>query len=87
VGWIPHFAPPFAQSSYLQIENTTIYPLSRGKHPVARADPPDVVRNEGLTYSGIHDFRSGLTWSPDSRRIALIDCTYDWTAVDPSANW
>jgi hypothetical protein len=85
VGWIPHFAPPFAKSNYLQIEDTTIYPLPPGKHPVAQADPPDVVRNKGLTYSGIHDFRYGLTWSPDSQRIALIDCTYDWTADDPSA--
>jgi len=86
VGWIPHFAPPFAKSNYLQIESTTIYPLPRGKHPVAQANPPDVVRNKGLTYSGIHDFRSGLAWSPDSQRVALIDCTYDWTAEDQSAN-
>jgi hypothetical protein len=85
VGSIPHFAPPFAKSNYLQIESATIYPLPRGKHPVAQANPPDVVRNKGLTYSGIHDFRSGLAWSPDSQRIALIDCTYDWTADDPSA--
>ncbi len=30
VGWVPHFAPPFAQSNYLQVENTTIYPLPKG---------------------------------------------------------
>src|SRR5439155_1629124 len=30
VGWIPHFAPPNAQSNYLQVDNTTIYPLPKG---------------------------------------------------------
>ncbi|MBZ5626520.1 MAG: hypothetical protein LAQ69_48735 [Acidobacteriia bacterium] len=82
-GWIVHFAPPYAHSNYLQVENTTVYPLPKGRKPVAQkglAEPPDVVRNRGLTYFGIHDFQPGLSWAPDSRRIALIDCTYDWTA-------
>jgi len=83
VGWIVHFAPPYAQSNYLQVEHTTIYPLPKGMAPVEQkglTGPPDVVRNKGLTFFGIHQFRPGLSWSPDSRRIALIDCTYDWTA-------
>jgi hypothetical protein len=82
VGWIVHFAPPFAQSKYLQIDNTTIYPLPEGVRPVEQKDlagPPEVVRRRGRTYYGIHEFMPGLSWSPDSQRIALVDCTYDWT--------
>jgi hypothetical protein len=45
-----------------------------------RTESPNVVRQEGLTCSGIHDFMPGLYWSSDGQRIALIDCTYDWTA-------
>jgi hypothetical protein len=37
-----------------------------------------------IAYVGIHDFQEGLHWSPDSRRIALIDCTYDWTPNHPA---
>jgi hypothetical protein len=83
VGWIIHFAPPYAQSNYLQVENTTIYPLPKGAKPVEQKlleGPPDVVRNKGLMYSGIHGFMPGLAWSPDASRIALLDCTFDWTA-------
>jgi hypothetical protein len=83
VGWIPHFAPPPAQSNYLQIDRTTVYPLPLGVSPVEQQglpEPPKVVQQHGLTYSGIHEFTSRLFWSPDSQRIALIDCTYDWTA-------
>ena len=88
VGWLVHFAPPYAQSYYLQIEHTTIYPLPDGMKPVEQKDlaqPPNVVRTQGLTYSGMHEFLSGLFWSPDSERIALIDCTYDWTENRPGA--
>jgi hypothetical protein len=87
-GWIVHFAPPYAQSNYLQVESTTVYPLPRGARPVEQkvlAETPDVVRKRGLTYFGIHEFQPGLSWSPDSRRIALIDCTYDWTAKGAGA--
>jgi len=87
-GWIVHFAPPYAQSSYLQFDRTTVYPLPRGMRPVeqkALTAPPNVVRHRGLTYSGIHEFMPGLSWSPDSQRIALIDCTYDWTANNPGS--
>jgi hypothetical protein len=83
VGWIVHFAPPYAQSNYLQIDHTTIYPLPRGTGPVEQkglTKPPQVVHEHGLTYSGIHELMPGFLWSPDSQRIALIDCTYDWTA-------
>lgn len=83
VGSFPHFAPPFAQSWYLQVDHTTIYPLPKGVKPVAQkglANPPDVVRSKGLTWSGIHEFGPQLSWSPDSQRIALVDCTYSWTA-------
>lgn len=88
VGGMVHFAPPYAKSNYLQIEHTTIFPLPEGMRPVEQAGftgPPTVVRQEGQTYLGIHDFQQGLSWSPDSQRIALIDCIYDWTPNTPGA--
>jgi hypothetical protein len=77
VGWIVHFAPPYAQSNYLQIGDTTIYPQANG---VADRAP----QSNG-TYTGIHDFLPGFHWSPDSRHIAFIDCTYDWTPNSPES--
>lgn len=83
VGRIVHFAPPYAQSNYLQLDHLTIYPLPKGAAPVEQKgldEPPAVVIVRNLTYSGIHEFMPGIAWSPDSQRIALVDCTYDWTA-------
>lgn len=88
VGWIVHFGPPYAQSNYLQVDHTTVYPLPKGRGPVEQkglTEPPKVVHQQGLTYSGIHEFLPGLFWSPDSQHIALIDCTYDWTANRPGS--
>lgn len=83
VGWVPHFAPPYATSEYLQIDHTTIYPLPKGMSPVEQKgllEPPKVVHQEGLIYQGIHEFMPDMYWSPDSQRIALIDCIYNWKA-------
>ena len=88
VGWIPHFAPPYAQSNYLQIDSLIIYPLPKGQSPVEQKDlrePPNVVDQKNLTYVGIHDFEPQMSWSPDSQHIALIDCVYDWTANRPDS--
>ncbi|MFZ0818532.1 MAG: hypothetical protein WAM91_00565 [Candidatus Acidiferrales bacterium] len=84
-GWVPHFSPAYERSEYLQIDDTLIYPLAAGKNPVALKlleVPPDAVRNEDLSYFGIHELASGFYWSPDSRHIAFVDCTYDWKARD-----
>jgi hypothetical protein len=83
VGWIPHFAPPYAQSNYLQLDDVTIYPLPESGTPKKQEgldEQPYVVLNKGLHYYGIHEFVPGLAWSPDSRRVALVDCIYNWTA-------
>ncbi len=88
VGWIIHFAPPYAQSNYLQVDRTTIYPFPRGTRPVVQTgltQPPTVIHKEGATYRGIHEFQFGLFWSPDSQRIALTDCVYDWTPNTPES--
>lgn len=87
VGWKIHFAPPYGQSEYLQVEHTIVYPLPHGMSPVEQIGltrAPKVVQMNGPTYVGIHDFQEGLHWSPDSQRIALIDCTYDWTPNHPA---
>lgn len=83
VGWVAHFAPPYAKSEYLQIDHTTIYPLPKGTRPVEEKglpEPPKVVHQKGLLYQGIHEFMPEMFWSPDSERIALVDCVYDWKA-------
>lgn len=83
VGWVPHFAPPYAKSEYLQIDHTTVYPLPQGMSPIedkGLPEPPKVVHQTGLLYQGIHEFMSEMFWSPDSQRIALVDCVYDWKA-------
>ena len=52
VGWIPHFAPPYAQSEYLQIDHTTIYPLPKGMSPVEQKglqEPPKVVHQRACS--------------------------------------
>lgn len=85
VGWVPHFAPPYAQSNYLQFDDTTVYPLPKGVAPkkqVGLDEPPYVVPNNGRRYFDIHEFVPGLAWSPDSQRVALVDCIYDWTEND-----
>jgi len=85
VCWIPHFAPPYTHSNYLQLDDITIYPLPKGGAPkkqVGLDEQPYMVPNKGLHYYGIHDFLPSLAWSPDSRRVALVDCIYDWTDSD-----
>lgn len=89
VGWIPHFASPPQQSNYLQVDHKAIYPLPQGMKPVMlkpAAIPPNVVEQQGLTYSAIHEFDSKFVWSPDSEHIALVDCTFDWTANTPTSS-
>src|SRR3984893_290089 len=83
VGRIPHFAPPYAKSEYLQIDHTTVYPLPKGMSPIEQkglSEWAKVVHQKGLTYQGIHEFMPWMYWSPDSQRIALVDCRYDWKA-------
>jgi hypothetical protein len=88
VGWIVHFAPPSAQSNYLQVEHTTIYPLPRGSGPVEQKgleDPPQVVVRHGVVSTGIHEFMPGFAWAADSQRVALVDCIFDWTDAEEGA--
>ncbi|MBI5086793.1 MAG: hypothetical protein HZB13_19625 [Acidobacteria bacterium] len=85
-GWYPHFSPPWAKSNYLQADSLILYPLPKGMPPPVQTGldtPPSVLTIKGRTYSGIHDFTTGFFWSPDSRRIAFVDCTFDWTADGP----
>ena len=87
VGWVRHFAPPYAKSEYLQIDYTTIYPLPKGMSPLEQKglpEPPKVVQQKGLLYQGIHAFMPEIHWSPDSQRVALVDCVYDWKATAPN---
>jgi hypothetical protein len=87
VGWILHFAPPWVKSEYLQIGNTIVYPLPPGMKPVEQKSSemaPDVVTRRGLVYSGVHGFQSKFVWSPDSRKVGVIDCLVDYRLRDYS---
>jgi hypothetical protein len=87
VGWIIHFAPPWVKSEYLQVGNTIVYPLLPGMKPVDQKPlemAPEVVKMRGLVYAGVHSFQSKFVWSPDSRRIGVIDCLVDYRLRDDS---
>lgn len=76
-----HFAPPYAHSYYLQLNDVTTYPLPKNMKPL-RQHPfetsIDIVRKEGRRYAGVHDFVPRFAWSPDSTRVAFVDCVFDW---------
>lgn len=76
VGPIVHFAAPIDQCNYLYIDKTPVYPLPKGARPTEKE--PDVVRQEGDKWIGVHEFVSRFFWSPDSEHIAFIDCIFDW---------
>ncbi len=76
-----HFAPPYAKSYYLQLNDLTVYPLPKDTKPVRQSgfeQHIDVVEDEDDRYTGIHDFVPRFAWSPDSTRVAFIDCVFDW---------
>lgn len=75
-GSVPHFAPPFAQSAYLMIDDTVIYPHPPDKEPNVRS--PDSIH--GVLFRDIHDFRTDFAWSPDGTRVAFIERVFDWRA-------
>ena len=45
---------------------------------------PEVVKARGLVYADVHNFRSKFVWSPDSRRIGVVDCMVDYRLRDDS---
>jgi hypothetical protein len=76
VGPIVHFAAPIDQSYYLYIDKTVVYPLPRGMRP--SENEPQILRRRGSTWIGVHEFVPEFSWSPDSERIAFVDCLFDW---------
>jgi hypothetical protein len=78
-GWIPHFSPPYGHSSYLRIDDRTVYP----DDSISRAPVSDgqyrVEESNGI-YKNIHEFYK-FFWAPDSKKIAFIDRVYDWRDV------
>jgi hypothetical protein len=87
-----HFAPPYAKSHYLQLNDFTVYPLPKNMKPLSQQgfqQSIDIVKEEENGYSGIHDFASSFAWSPDSTRVAFVDCVFDWIETggpDPGGN-
>jgi len=87
VGWIIHFAPPWVQSQYLMAGDTILYPLPPGMKPVVQKPlemAPEVVKQQGLVYAGVHTFPVRFVWSPDSRYVGLLDCLVDYRLRDDS---
>ncbi len=87
-----HFAPPYAKSYYLQLNQLTVYPLPGNAKPMRNPGferPLDVVQKDGKIYRNIHGFGPRFAWSPDSRRVAFADCVFDWVITggpDPGGN-
>lgn len=81
VGWIPHFAPPFAKSNYLQIDGKTVYPGVNGA-----GSEPNAAEQKGSLYVGVHEFLYGLNWSPDGKLVAFAERIYDWQPDSPNSN-
>lgn len=76
-----HFAPPYAKSYYLQLNDVTVYPLPKNMKPIrqhAFEQSIDIVSRQGDKYAGIHEFVPRFAWSPDSTRVAFVDCVFDW---------
>ncbi len=81
VGPLIHSAPLYRKSNHLRIDGLTVYPLPKGVRPRAEktGEPPiDVVRQMGSRFVGIHNFVPWFSWSPDSKKVAFIDCISDW---------
>lgn len=76
VGSIVHFAPPWAQSYYLMLDDVVVYPLPRGAKPTR--DRAYDVRQVGRRHIGVHEFMPAFAWSPGGKRVAVIDCVRDW---------
>jgi hypothetical protein len=62
-----------------------IYPLPPGMKPVEQKPlemAPEVVTQKGLVYAGVHRFGSRFVWAPDSHKVGLIDCLFDYRLRD-----
>lgn len=75
VGPVMHFAPPPVKSNFFFLDNTVLYPLPKGTKP-AEVKPLDQLFLQ--SPGGVHSFGSGFAWSPNSRRIAFVDCVFEW---------
>ena len=81
VGPLPHFAPPYAKSYFLFLDDAIVYPLPKGAKPFRwniNGEKPDIVQIRGDRFVGIHAFASRFAWSPNSTRVAFLDCIFDW---------
>ena len=81
VGPFPHFAPPYAQSYFLFLDNVIVYPLPKGAKPLrsdVNGEKPDIVQIRSNRFIGIHVFASRFAWCPNSSRVAFVDCTFNW---------
>jgi len=65
------FATPDGANSCLYFNAQPVYP-SRHCAPRPKA-----------TYHNIHTFLSSPEWSPDGRRVALVETVFDWEYLDP----
>ena len=64
------FATPEGGNYQLLLNGQLVYP-KKPKHSWFHA------------YEDQHTFLSKLAWSPDSRRLALVEKVYDWEYTDP----
>jgi hypothetical protein len=92
VGPIIHFAPPFSQSNHLFFDNTVVFTLPKNTKPLLQKpfeETLDVVQIQRSKHIGIHSFVPPFAWSPNSKKVAFIDCVFDWIetgATDSGGN-
>lgn len=65
------FATPDGANSCLYFNAQPVYP------------PKHCTPGPKATYRNIHTFLSSPEWSPDGRRVALVEKVFDWEYLDP----
>ena len=65
------FATPDGANSCLYLNAQPVYP------------PKHCTPRPKAAYRDIHSFLSSPEWSPDGRRVALVEKVFDWEYLDP----
>ncbi len=84
-GPVIHFAPPWAQSFFLCLDDQLMYPLRTSGKFCHDMDNPNEIAQKGATHIGIRALVSDLAWRPDGSAIAFVESIFDWVAPEPSA--
>ncbi len=83
----PLWSPDHQVLARTQVEQRFVTPAGAGYCLVLNDRPTYPVRcdkpRRHPAYTNIHNFLSELAWSPDSRKLAVVEKIYDWEYSDP----